>query len=72
MRVCAATSVHIPAQHQQLFDFLRDERLRSQWDILSNGGALQEMVSFPKGGEPGNCVSLLRASVSVPINLFKR
>lgn len=60
----AATSVWMPVSRQRLFDFLRDEQLRSEWDILSNGGPMQEMVHIAKGQGQGNCVSLLRASVS--------
>ncbi|BBG97493.1 Homeobox-leucine zipper family protein / lipid-binding START domain-containing protein [Prunus dulcis] len=51
----------LPVSPQRLFDFLRDERLRSEWDILSNGGPMQEMAHIAKGQDPGNCVSLLRA-----------
>ncbi|XWS32232.1 hypothetical protein CRYUN_Cryun23aG0142600 [Craigia yunnanensis] len=58
----AATSVWLPVSPQRLFDFLRDERLRSRWDILSNGGPMQEMAHIAKGQDHGNCVSLLRAS----------
>ncbi|XP_009782443.1 homeobox-leucine zipper protein ANTHOCYANINLESS 2 [Nicotiana tabacum] len=58
----AATSVWLPISPQRLFDFLRDERLRSEWDILSNGGPMQEMAHIAKGQDHGNCVSLLRAS----------
>ncbi|KAL6004517.1 Homeobox-leucine zipper protein ANTHOCYANINLESS 2 [Asimina triloba] len=61
----AATSVWLPASPQRLFDFLRDERLRSEWDILSNGGPMQEMAHIAKGQDHGNCVSLLRASFDV-------
>ncbi|KAH9732163.1 homeobox-leucine zipper protein ANTHOCYANINLESS 2 [Citrus sinensis] len=32
------------------------------WDILSNGGPMQEMAHIAKGQDHGNCVSLLRAS----------
>lgn len=60
----AATSVWLPVSPQRLFDFLRDEHLRSEWDILSNGGPMQEMAHIAKGQVHGNCVSLLRASVS--------
>lgn len=60
----AATSVWVPVAPQRLFDFLRDERLRSEWDILSNGGPMQEMAHIAKGQHHGNSVSLLRASVS--------
>ncbi|KAJ9680934.1 hypothetical protein PVL29_020052 [Vitis rotundifolia] len=68
----AATSVWLPVSPQRLFDFLRDERLRSEWDILSNGGPMQEMAHIAKGQDHGNCVSLLRASVSIKeISLLK-
>ncbi|KAL1830272.1 hypothetical protein ACET3Z_008684 [Daucus carota] len=62
----AATSVWLPISPQRLFDFLRDERLRSEWDILSNGGPMQEMAHIAKGQDHGNCVSLLRASAMNP------
>eukprot|EP00262_Sarcandra_glabra_P016232 TRINITY_DN522_c0_g1_i2.p1 TRINITY_DN522_c0_g1~~TRINITY_DN522_c0_g1_i2.p1 ORF type:complete len:797 (+),score=122.76 TRINITY_DN522_c0_g1_i2:449-2839(+) len=58
----AATSVWLPVSPLRLFDFLRDETLRSEWDILSNGGPMQEMAHIAKGQNHGNCVSLLRAS----------
>lgn len=66
----AATSVWLPVSPQRLFDFLRDERLRSEWDILSNGGPMQEMAHIAKGQDHGNCVSLLRASVFF-LSLYK-
>lgn len=58
----AATSVWLPVSPQRLFEFLRDEQLRSEWDILSNGGPMQKMAHIAKGQDEGNCVSLLRAS----------
>lgn len=63
----AATSVWLPVSPQRLFDFLRDERLRSEWDILSNGGPMQEMAHIAKGQDHANCVSLLRASVCIQL-----
>lgn len=60
----AATSVWLPVMRDRLFDFLRDERSRSEWDILSHGGMMQEMVHISKGHNRGNCVSLLRSTVS--------
>ncbi|GMJ06542.1 ANTHOCYANINLESS 2, ARABIDOPSIS THALIANA HOMEODOMAIN PROTEIN [Hibiscus trionum] len=56
----AATSVWMPTTQKRLFDFLRDERTRIQWDILSNGGPMQEMVNVAKGPGHSNSVSLLR------------
>jgi hypothetical protein len=61
----AATSVWVPVAPGKLFNFLRDEQLRAEWDILSNGGPMQEMANIAKGQEHGNSVSLLRASVSI-------
>ncbi|XP_072967836.1 homeobox-leucine zipper protein ROC6-like isoform X2 [Typha angustifolia] len=58
----AATSVWLPVPPARLFDFLRDERLRGEWDILSNGGPMQEMAHIAKGQHHGNAVSLLRAN----------
>ncbi|KAM7273706.1 hypothetical protein ACFE04_028370 [Oxalis oulophora] len=58
----AATSVYVKVSRQRLFDFLRDERTRSSWDILSNGGPMEEMIQIPKGQASRNCVSLLRAN----------
>jgi homeobox-leucine zipper protein len=38
-------------------------RLLPQWDILSNGGVVQEMAHIANGRDHGNCVSLLRVNV---------
>lgn len=35
-----------------------------KWDILSNGGLVQEMAHIANGRDPGNSVSLLRVNVS--------
>ncbi|XP_055828271.1 homeobox-leucine zipper protein MERISTEM L1-like [Solanum dulcamara] len=58
----AATSFWLPVSPKRVFDFLRDENSRSEWDILSNGGLVQEMAHIANGRDPGNCVSLLRVN----------
>lgn len=58
----ATSSVWLPVAHQNLFNFLRDEQLRSEWDELSNGAPMQEMVRVSKGQDHASCVSLLRAT----------
>ncbi|KAM7491638.1 hypothetical protein LguiA_034559 [Lonicera macranthoides] len=64
-RVVSATmSVWMPVQHQHLFELLQNEQLRSQWDFLSNGGPMQQVVRIAKSQDQGNCISLLRASAT--------
>ncbi|CAL5192598.1 unnamed protein product [Lathyrus oleraceus] len=58
----AATSVWLPISPLRVFNFLRNDDLRSEWDILSNGAPMQEMAHIAKGHDHGNSVSLLRAS----------
>jgi homeobox-leucine zipper protein len=61
----ATTSVRLPATSpQRVFDYLRDEQRRGEWDILANGEAMQEMDHIAKGQHHGNAVSLLRPNVS--------
>ncbi|RDX60262.1 Homeobox-leucine zipper protein MERISTEM L1, partial [Mucuna pruriens] len=58
----AATSFWLPVPPKKVFDFLRDENSRNEWDILSNGGLVQELAHIANGRDPGNCVSLLRVN----------
>lgn len=62
----ATMSVWMPMPHQRLFALMLNEELRSQWDVLSPGSAMQNMIRFSKGQDPGNpnTISLLRANVS--------
>ncbi|XP_048230745.1 homeobox-leucine zipper protein MERISTEM L1 isoform X3 [Ricinus communis] len=62
--LCAATSFWLPVPPKRVFQFLSDENHRSEWDILSNGGQVEEMAHIANGRDPGNCVSLLRVIVS--------
>ncbi|KAF4382639.1 hypothetical protein F8388_015467 [Cannabis sativa] len=66
----AATSFWLPVPPKRVFDFLRDEHSRSEWDILSNGGVVQEMAHIANGRETGNCVSLLRSANSSQSNML--
>ncbi|KAK9278927.1 hypothetical protein L1049_028508 [Liquidambar formosana] len=57
----AATTIWLPVSPQNVFNFFRDERTRAQWDVLSNGNAVQEVAHIANGSHPGNCISVLRA-----------
>nr|XP_004496853.1 homeobox-leucine zipper protein MERISTEM L1-like [Cicer arietinum] len=56
----AGTSLWLPVLPKRLFDFLRSQNSRSEWDIISIGGIIQEMAHIPNGQDPANCVSLIR------------
>ena len=58
----ASTSVWMPVSRQRVFDFLRDENLRGEWDMLSKDGPMKEMLHIAKGQDRGNCVSILHVS----------
>ncbi|XP_058773445.1 homeobox-leucine zipper protein ROC6-like [Vicia villosa] len=58
----ASSSVWMPVSRQRVFDFLIETRMRGEWDALSNGGTMLEMVHIAKGQALGNSVSILRAN----------
>ncbi|XP_021907367.1 homeobox-leucine zipper protein HDG2-like [Carica papaya] len=58
----AATSFWLPVHPKVVFDFLRDDNSRNEWDILSNGGVVSEMAHIANGRDTGNSVSLLRVN----------
>ncbi|CAJ1977256.1 unnamed protein product [Sphenostylis stenocarpa] len=60
----AATSLWLPFPSRTVFDFLRSEYSRNQWDILSNGGPVQELAHIANGHDTGNCVSLLQVNTA--------
>ncbi|XP_075477472.1 homeobox-leucine zipper protein HDG5-like [Primulina tabacum] len=60
----AVSTTWLPYKHNQVFDFLRDERCRAQLEVLSNGNSLHEVAHIANGSHPGNCISLLRINVA--------
>ncbi|XP_078174089.1 homeobox-leucine zipper protein ROC6-like isoform X2 [Carex rostrata] len=52
-----STSLWLPVAPQRLFDYLRNERFRGNWDILCNG-FMHEMHHIAKGQHTGNAVSI--------------
>jgi len=64
----AATSLWLPVSPTRLFDFLRDQSFRNEWDILSNGGPIEEVTHISNGKDRGNRVSVLSAKNSSQSN----
>eukprot|EP00252_Welwitschia_mirabilis_P001862 TRINITY_DN11834_c0_g1_i1.p1 TRINITY_DN11834_c0_g1~~TRINITY_DN11834_c0_g1_i1.p1 ORF type:complete len:244 (-),score=-7.59 TRINITY_DN11834_c0_g1_i1:377-1108(-) len=58
--LCAATSFWMPISPLRLFDFLRDERTRPEWDVHPRGSMVQEVAHIATGSHPRNRISLLR------------
>uniref|UniRef100_A0A6M2ENH2 Uncharacterized protein n=1 Tax=Populus davidiana TaxID=266767 RepID=A0A6M2ENH2_9ROSI len=58
--LCAVSSVWLPVPPHILFDFLRDEARRNEWDIMSNGGPVQATANLAKGQDRGNAVTILK------------
>lgn len=56
--LCAVSSVWLPVSPHILFDFLRDEARRTEWDIMSNGGPAKSVANLSKGQDRGNAVSI--------------
>ncbi|KAM1613397.1 hypothetical protein EV1_001843 [Malus domestica] len=57
-----ATTVWVPVSRHRVFEFLRDEQFRKEWDILSSNVPMQRIVQIAKGQGGANSVSLLRAN----------
>ncbi|KAJ6700765.1 HOMEOBOX-LEUCINE ZIPPER PROTEIN GLABRA 2 [Salix koriyanagi] len=58
--LCAVSSVWLPVDPHILFDFLRDDARRNEWDIMSNGGPVQAIANLIKGQDRGNSAAILK------------
>lgn len=56
--LCAVSSVLLPVSPHLLFDFLRDESRRSEWDIMASGSPVQSIANLAKGQDRGNAVNI--------------
>lgn len=63
-------SVWLPVSHAHLFEYLRDEKIRSEWDILSNQTPMHEVAFVTKDRDSGNRISLIHTEVCILFNLY--
>ncbi|KAJ9179203.1 hypothetical protein P3X46_011018 [Hevea brasiliensis] len=56
--LCVVSSAWLPVSPPVLFDFLRDETHRNEWDIMSNGSPVQSIANLAKGQDRGNAVTI--------------
>ncbi|KAJ1285499.1 hypothetical protein BS78_03G283800 [Paspalum vaginatum] len=58
MIACAVVSAWLPVHPAAIFDFLRDESRRHEWDVMLPGtGEVQSYVGVAKGKDRGNSVT---------------
>ncbi|XP_057492623.1 homeobox-leucine zipper protein ROC8-like isoform X2 [Actinidia eriantha] len=67
MVVSAASSLWLPRSCEDLLNFFRDEKTRSQWDVLSSGNPVHEIAHISCGTHPGNCISIIQESCIDPL-----
>ncbi|KAF5726875.1 homeobox-leucine zipper protein GLABRA 2 [Tripterygium wilfordii] len=62
--LCAVSSLWLPVSPHVLFDFLRDEAHRHEWDIMSSGGPAQTIANLANGQDRGNTVTIQAMNVN--------
>ncbi|KAH9649330.1 homeobox-leucine zipper protein ROC8 [Citrus sinensis] len=68
--VSAATSLWLPLPSHNVFNFFKDEKMRVQWDVLSNGSPVQEIVHISNGSHLGNCTSIIWPFIPTENNML--
>ncbi|KAL8153159.1 hypothetical protein V2J09_010919 [Rumex salicifolius] len=54
----AVSSVWLPVSPNVIFDFLRDDKRRHEWDITASGEPAQSIANLSKGQDRGNAVNI--------------
>ncbi|THU58656.1 hypothetical protein C4D60_Mb03t16660 [Musa balbisiana] len=68
--ICAVLSTWLPVPTMTLFDFLRDESRRAEWDIMLTPGPTQTTVNLAKGQDRGNSVTMHTTTSSERTNIW--
>ncbi|KAH6775339.1 protodermal factor 2 [Perilla frutescens var. hirtella] len=61
-----ATSFWLPVPPKRVFDFLRANDTRKEWDMLLNGDDVEEMVHIVSGNDDGNRVTMYQVKGNDP------
>ncbi|XP_063937640.1 homeobox-leucine zipper protein GLABRA 2 isoform X2 [Daucus carota subsp. sativus] len=56
--LCAVLSVWLPVSRQNLFNFLRDETRRNEWQTIVNKGPVRNIANLVKGQDQRNAVTI--------------
>ncbi|KAL5811897.1 hypothetical protein ACOSQ3_026847 [Xanthoceras sorbifolium] len=64
--VSAATSLWLPLPPETVFNFFREVKNRTKWDVLCNANPVHELARISNGANLGNSLSILRFSWEQP------
>ncbi|KAH0684640.1 hypothetical protein KY290_021184 [Solanum tuberosum] len=59
--VTAATSLWLPLSCRNVFNFLKDNKSRGQWDVLAGGNIVTELARIKTGCVRGNNITIIQA-----------
>ncbi|KAH0681174.1 hypothetical protein KY290_021050 [Solanum tuberosum] len=68
--VTASTSIWLPHSFQTVFNFLKDDNTRCQWDVLTVGNNVTELARINTGSIPGNNITIIQPYVSKENNIL--
>ncbi|KAG5579744.1 hypothetical protein H5410_050371 [Solanum commersonii] len=59
----AATSLWFPLAFKTVFNFLKDDKTRYQWDVFAKGNNVTELARVLTGTLPGNNITIIQSSI---------
>ncbi|XP_051117799.1 homeobox-leucine zipper protein ROC8-like [Andrographis paniculata] len=68
--VSASTSIWLPVSSVDLFKFFKDEKKRSEWDVLASGNPINAVARISTGTDPGNCISIIQPFIPKESNML--
>ncbi|KAJ0045248.1 hypothetical protein Pint_04215 [Pistacia integerrima] len=63
-KIAFTTSLWLPVPPKRVFDFLRDDSTRTQWDIRLCGRLIRELAYIINGDNPENRISILQVNAT--------
>ncbi|KAG5580133.1 hypothetical protein H5410_050760 [Solanum commersonii] len=67
--VTVATSQWLPLPFETIFDFLKDDKTRCQWDVLTGGNMMTEIERLLTGTFPKNSITIIQPHMQIENNM---
>ncbi|XP_069152726.1 homeobox-leucine zipper protein HDG11-like [Solanum lycopersicum] len=68
--ITAATSLWLPLSCRNVFNFLKDNNSRCQWDVLAGENTVTELARIETGCVPGNNITIIQPYVPEEKNML--